>query len=702
VTLSFPQVYLGLCVLFVLLVPVGLVLVRLGERWLGRSVRLTWVEQVLLAFYLAGGLLYILGSVPAPLFGGYLVIGVLVVGVLGAAYLRIALRVPFLGRSTRVESDWELIVLAAGTLSLLAFELFPVWQHPLPNSWDGSAVSLWVNLTVSNHTLPWSLQPYTTAGVTYPQGQTIWMALPVVLWGWSDVSVPILVPPLFLALSLPAAYCWGRRLGGVDRRAGQTCGLVFAAFFALVASWPRLYVVGSYDFVMALPLVFLLLGGLRELVTPPSRPWGEVLLLGAGVGVLASLSLSSAEAVIVLLLGFVVILHRTSWRPLLGWFVRLLVVVGIVAAFLVRSLVGTFVWFGYPSHVLAQTGSSQQTPPPLWAPFGSGLLQQELDPFVPWKGRLSPFPAVSLVLQVLLVLAIVLAGWVLLRAPPRLARLFPPRFLTTLLGTSAILFLLTALLVTSQLRGPWFTFLGAVTSFDETSYLLFIGLSALACAPLVAAAQFLSDRGTQGTGEPPAPRIPKPRPVAIPSRHRWATSRSDPRRAAWVNVAVIVGLLAPLTVGAVATALDGPAFLENSVANWSQVTAGDLTVLEWASVHLPSCSAVFVAPGSVGQFLPEYAEVHLVYQMTPSPWDRSYYVAFDNLSSGVYDAGTRLALVGLGVTEVFVSGATTPHYLPIDPGALENVTDFRELTQAGDASLFQFLAGNASASCAPI
>jgi hypothetical protein len=159
--------------------------------------------------------------------------------------------------------------------------------------------------------------------------------------------------------------------------------------------------------------------------------------------------------------------------------------------------------------------------------------------------------------------------------------------------------------------------------------------------------------------------------------------------------------VAPFTIGAVATALEGPAFLERGVADWSQVTSGDLVVLEWSAEHLPSCSAVFVAPGSAGQFLPEYAHVHLVYQMTPSPWNRSYFLAYANLSSGEYTSATRLALIELGVTEVFVTGPTTPQYRPITPSPLENSSDFRELTGAGDASVFEFVAGNASASCPP-
>jgi hypothetical protein len=701
VSLSFPEVYLGLCALLLLLLPAGLVLLRLAERGLGRTLRLTWVERTIVAVYLAGGLLYVIASVPVPLFGTYLVLGVVVAGIAGAVVLRTVLRTPVVGPGTRVESTWELAALVGGTLALLLFELVPVWQHPLPNAWDGSVAALWVNLTLNNHTLPWTLEPYASAGVTYPQGQTIWLALPATLWGWSSVETPVLVPPLFLALGLPATYCWGRRLGGVATRSGQASGLLFAAFFAVVASWPRLYVGGSYDFVIALPLFLVMLGWVREAVSPPSRPWSEVLLLGAAVGVLASLSLPCGEAYMVLLVGFVLLVHGEHRGEVLAWVPRLALVALVAAAFLASSIAGSLIWFGYPSHVLAQTGASLQTPPPFWSSFGNRLLQQELNPFEPWKERLSPFPAVSLMLQVLLVLGLIFAGWVALRRPSPVARLFPPHFLSTLLATCAVLFLLTAALATSQASGPGFAFLGAVSNFDETSYLLFIGLSALALVPLAAAVFWLvlgDGHASSARASPQAPQAARGPTAMRPAR---GTRSARPDRARWLPIALVMGIVGPMTLGTVATAVSGPGFLERGVEDWSHVTAGDLTTLEWSSTHLPSCSAVYVAPGSVGQFLPEYAKVHLVYQMTPSPWNRSYYDVYADLSLGVYNASTRLGLTELGVTEVFVSGPTTPHFPPIDPAALENNSDFRELTQSGDASIFEFVSGNASLACAP-
>ena len=697
--LSLSEAYLGLCAVLVLLLPAGLLLIRLGERALGRAVHLTWVERGLLAFYLVGGLLYVVASVPLPIFGSYLIAAVIVGGILGVLYLRFVVHSSPLGGSARSDFRWDVVALGAGTLALLAFELVPVWQHPLPNAWDGSVASLWVNLTVSQHTLPWTLQPYAAAGVTYPQGQTVWLALPVLLWNWPVVSTPVLVPPLFLALSVPAAYCWGRRLGGVETRSGRTCGLLFAAFFGVVASWPRLYVGGSYDFVMGLPLFLVFLGGAREFVSLRSRPWSEVVLAGAAVGLLASLSLPAAEAFMVLLFGFALVEHRAHAPAVRGWLARLLAIVGVVVLFLVRSVAGTLVWFGYPSHVLAQTGATQQTPPPFWSPLGGSLLQQELDPFVPWKWRLSPFPAVSLMLQVLLVAGIVLAAWALLRAPARLVRLFPARLLSTLVGTSAILFLLTAVLVTSQAPGPAFTFLGAITNFDENSYLMFIGLSALAALPLVAVAEFLMSPADHEPERPGSAQETGSVPGRDGSARGPSIGRPPHARPRTVRVVLVVVLLVPLVVGTTATAVSGPSFLKNGVNGWSQVSPGDLDVLEWSSEHLPSCSSVFVAPGSVGQFLPEYAHVHLVYQMTPSPWNGSYYEVFRALSSGVYNASTRLALDLLDVTQVFVSGPTTPHFAALDPAPLRNSTDFRLLTESGDASIFEFIAGSAAASC---
>ncbi len=51
----------------------------------------------------------------------------------------------------------------------------------------------------------------------YPLGTTVWMTVPVLLFAWPIVSAPVHLPPLFLALSVPAAYSWGGRRGGAGR-----------------------------------------------------------------------------------------------------------------------------------------------------------------------------------------------------------------------------------------------------------------------------------------------------------------------------------------------------------------------------------------------------------------------------------------------------------------------------------------------------
>ncbi len=694
--MTLPGAYLELVLLSLLLLPAGLSLLRGAEWALRRTFPLSLVERALLGLYAGGGALYVLATLPVPFFGIELAVAFFVLGIGGMLVIRVVHRQPLLPRALKEEPLWELGLLALGTLALLAIELQGAAPLLLPNAWDGSADALWVNLTVSQHTLPWTLEPYAVAGVTYPQGTTVWFALPVILFGWPIVAAPLYLPPLFLALSVPATYCWGRRLGGVDGPWGRPVGLLFAVFFGVVGGWPRLYAGGSYDLELAFPLFLILLGGVREFVRAPPRRWGEILAMGTALGVLATLSLIAAQALLVVLLGLIVLDHARLLQVLGRWVLRLAAMMGVVALFLARSIAGIVVWYGYPAHVLTQTGGSLTTPPLGIAPFGVGLLMQELDPFVPFKYRLSPFPVFSVILQLLLVLGFACVIWVCVYPTKGLARRFPNGFISTLGATAAILFAWTFLLSFGQAPGETASAVRTFSNVDETSYLMFIVLAGIASIPIVAGLSVLADdRGAHRQGVParPASRTPIRRPWLLPreSPYRWTVRRA----------ALAVGMAALFAGGALVTVVEVPGFLTSKIQSIAQATPEDLVALGWVGSHLPGCSQVLVAPGSAGQFLPEYAQVHLVYQMTPTPRNGSYATVVTALTGGGYNASTRAELEELGVTEVFVTGVTFPGYAAFDPAILAGSVDFRELMSVGDASVYAFVGGSALAGCPP-
>lgn len=678
-----------------LLLPLGYTVVEVAQRLLGVRVSLTAGERVLLAFYAAGGAFFVLESIPLPYIGWPLVVTALAVGGVGGGILAFGRR-DSLGKQFRdLPSISTFAVVLVATLSLLLVEVAPVADHPFPNVWDGGQVSLWMNLMLTHHVMPWTLRPFSSAGVTYPLGSAVWMSLPVLLFGWPIVTAPLMLPPLFLALSVPAAYCWGARLGLPARVDSKVTGLVFAGFFAFTASWPRLFVGGSYDFQFALPLLMVLMGLLPQFVMGRFRSWPEVLALGLVGGVLSSLSVVAGEALCILLVGTLLAFRPVTLRELGRWLPRVIVIAGCEILGVLRSVIGNLVWWSYPSHVLTQTGSTLYTPPSIFGSFGWSLLQGELDPFVPWKPKMSPFPLLSLQLQVLVILGAAALIVLTVRGPALRRRILPPSMGRSLTTNVIVLFVATALLVLTMLPVGWLQGIGTVTSFDQVSLLAFLCLQAFATIPLVVSALWLDDwwKRRTLTSRIATSQIRRALRRAVPP----VQDRSWLPRAVAVLAVLVVGI--PIVSGAVLTFSSVPGLIAEDIDKTSNVTSSDVAALVWVGNHLPECAAVFVAPGSAGQFLPEYASVTIVYQMTPTPRNLSYYLVVDDLVADVYTGTTRAALLSLGVTEVFVSGQTSVSYPPLDEGRLLTSADFQVLFSQGDAAVFEFLPGVAQTGC---
>jgi hypothetical protein len=692
------QAILGAAFLFLVGIPFGLLLLRVLEWLRGRPLAFTVPERALVAPFLATGFLLIVASIPIPVFGASLLAGAWGLGFAGMGFLWFRER----GRGLRDAVRWcarlpgAAVVL--GTAGLVVLELLAAGTRSFPNAYDGSFQSLYVHLLITNHTLAGTLEPYASMGVVYPQGAAVWMALPPLVFGWPVQSAAVVLPPFFLGLTPLAAFCWGDRLGGPGTDRGTRWGLSFAAFFGLVASWPRLFIGGSYDFVFCFPLFLLALGWLRPFVESGLRSWGDVIAFGGLVGLATSLSLSIGETLILLLVAFMVVFWRPGLFPGLRTVPRFLVILAIGAAFVTRSLVGVGLWYRYPAHVLSPVGNPPTvTIPGLPSPSFESYVGN-LYPFIPYKWKLSPLPWISLEVAVLLALGLILAIVWLTARPGSLRRLLPLELTTPVLLSTAVMFLWTLLLVAAS--GPSFlaSIFDPLASLYESSFLLFFFFEAVALLPLLLALEILvyqrqvgqvssseARSGASGPGDSKGIGGPPPRRKLRP----------------WAVVGLSLLLVVPFAIGAGTTVTQVPGFLSDHLAEFSNVTAADVDALEWAGSHLPPCSVVLVAPGSAAGFLPLYATVHVDFPMMPLSVNGSYNLAVSNLTNGIYTPATQNALTYLGVTEVFVTGQTSVTYAAFDPAPLGASPSFELLFHEQDAFLFEFRSTVNSTGCAP-
>lgn len=685
------SVWLGLLFIVVAVLPLGAVVLRLGERILRRKVSLSTPERLLLAFYISGGTLFVLASLPIAFYGYPLLATVFVGG--GVAYAVICYREGGVGlrKSLSFAITVPGLLLGLLTVAVLAVEIAGVASLTLGNMLDGSFHSLFVNLLVTDHTLPWTYSPYAAMGVTYPQGAPVWMSIPVLLLGWPIVSAPLDLPPLFLALSTVAAFCLGQRLStGFPKISGSWAGLLFAASFGLVFTWPRLWVGGSFDFAFGLPLFILLLGWLVPFVQTPSRRWREVIAFGAVVGVECSLSLMLGIATILLLAGYILVFRTRPGPKIYEWALRWLAIIGISAGILVRSLVGFAVWFNYPGHVLTPVGNPPQVPPQLGHPLSD--LNGELNPFILFKSKVSPIPLLSVEIAVLLAAGLVLIGLLLVLPTNRIREYLPRQLVLPIAVGMAVAFAETGGILVADAATLNSSGVTSITYVEEASAVLFIFYELVAILPLFAAATFVTSYYS---------RAPIP---ASPPRKAFfrTTGRRHPRHPPSLKVALVaLVLLVPIASGLGATAVVVPGYITNHIQELANVSTSDIAALEWTGSHLPACSRVLVAPGSVGQYLPEFATVGVVYPGYPDPENLSYFIAVQDLVSGNYTNATHALLLQLDVTEIFVSEQNEVVFPPFQLGPLKSSPDFKELTTMGDATILEFLPGASSTGCAP-
>ena len=249
---------------------------------------------------------------------------------------------------------------------------------------------------------------------------------------------------------------------------------------------------GSYDFIFALPLFVVAIGLLRDWVITGLTSARSALALGLLLGSITALSAAVGVSLILLLGGWILLFHRRGGAPLGSIVFRLLVAVGVAAIFVARSVAGVVEWFGYPGHVITDTGS-----PPYHAIItGSvyGGWMQLLDPFVPFKWRVSPIPVLSVELQILLVVGVVLSGWLLVRPQSALSRLLSPELVRWVIASTIILLAETSILLALGTVNGSVSGIQSVTNVWETSILLFLFYQLIAVLPLIAATNYLGNR----------------------------------------------------------------------------------------------------------------------------------------------------------------------------------------------------------------
>lgn len=658
---------------------------------------LTIGEQAVLSFYLSGFVLYCIANTPIDIvstigLNAYLVSSVFLWGVIifrDGGQLKVSIKLLLKrGKEATVLLTVGVVSMLSSIVMLLALDVNT--SLILPDSYDGSMQALFVEVLLQHGFIQSTLAPFSQAGIAYPQGTSIFLAFSILMVRWPVTSAPLLVPPLFLGLAIIGSYCWGCRLidGSVRRRA--IGGMAFSILFALVGSWPRLLIVGWYDFVVSIPLLFVAFGLFETTVRSGIPSWRGVLSLGILGAILASISVPSVEGFVAFLLvrgvsGYV----RTN--ELLLWLAKWTSVVAVSLMSLIRNLVEVVQWWKFPGHVLTQGGGPLSDSSLYPAPVLT------LNKFVGWADPflfrsqdvwLSPFPLLRLELAALLcgslvISCIVFVGGYSSSKYWSSLRVSIEGILSGVLSQLLLLSLFVPI-------GSFTVLAQTAASFSsgpEISIILFTQYTALS-ALLIDWALFhlihsIRSRSSRAVG--------KGRTVSTPNGHGFWSGFTVVTAAVLLSLTVVTG-------GAVSF-LQEPQYLNSAADSTANVTTSDLSALNWAAIHLPPCSYVLVAPGSAAEYLPVYSSAHIVYQMQPPPKNSYYTQAIMALQAGTYNASVKGDLEHLQVTTVFVTGQSISLWLPLSPTPMEASLDFSLLFHSGDAYLFAFIPGTLRTGC---
>jgi hypothetical protein len=640
-----------------------------------RSVR-TWqslesIERLLLDFYLGGATMYLVAALPGGAFVAPVVDGLPVATGVGLLLLWIWRRPtrPAVVRPLRSLLRPAALVALISAVAVFAWELAIALPVPTGNTFDSSLLTLYVSLLLQHHAIPLSFQPYSSVGLLYPQGTTVWLGWAQLVLSPPAARTTLLVTPLFFALAPLGAFVFGRRALGSER-----AGVAFAVLLALVGSWTRVLVAGSNDFVFAFPLVLLLAGQSFGWLRGSTPAVADAIGFGVLLGYSAALNPVGAEWLLPsLLLAGLLVRPAYSGTPL-RWLSRW----ATTAVASAIALLPTF-------YVLAEGRNSPGLIPGAGAPpagtvtgISGAQFVGSIDPYLfrPSDVWLSPIPLLRLELALLLTVGI---GILLLaRRPSALARYLEPfrSFVAAAVGVTVVL--IAVLWAASTGFGPAVR-LADISSAAELSIWLFTFYTLVGGLVLV----LLLERVTA---------LSRSHTVAVPSA---ADSLRQRRRVSALPRGTFSLLLVLVIVvpGVALTPTELPPVLSTLYLDFGNVTAQDFALLSYAGANLPPGARVLLAPGSAAQFLPGYApDLVLLYPMVPG-WEwlnRSYTVVVGQLTNATLNATGLAALATLDVQYIVVTGTNTVLWPAFSAAPLlADPSTFPELWHEGDAYLFE-------------
>lgn len=245
-----------LLLIAILLALIGKPLWFLYSKIFGSSLKLNFVQELVVDVCFGGFVLYILALIPLGFFNHLVLSAILVFCSSVSIYLIVAKS--NLAKYTklkfyvnRADSLDQILTLSLFLIALL-IQCIPLTNFIFGSIHDTSLHALFTQLIIENHGIPETHQPYMPAAIIFPQGPHPAFAFVTIMTGMIPPLAVFHTTRLFNAMTVLAAYHFGKQF--IKHKWG---GLSLAFMFTFVSTWPFFITWGSNGFVLGFSCFFI-------------------------------------------------------------------------------------------------------------------------------------------------------------------------------------------------------------------------------------------------------------------------------------------------------------------------------------------------------------------------------------------------------------------------------------------------------------
>lgn len=651
--------YIAVQLLFAMLLfaLVGRPLFFLFRRYVNFFKGFNIIQELVFDVYLGGLLLYAIALIPLHLFNPYLIFvllamcSVFTVIQLAKALRSKKLKVTF--KSQWKESGPEQVIAVTLFMISLAVQVVPLAILKLGTIHDTSLYALFTELILENNQIPATHQPYLSAAIIFPQGASVIFAFTSLILGMTSPVAVFRVTTLFNALTILAAYHFGKSLD--DRK---FVGISFAFVFAFVSMWPLHLTWGLNAFIIGVPLFLILASFLGHLPNPKdySKKRGVFfyVVLGLLLGYLGSLHISLFLA---LILGCIILatVRSIRYRKVLLESRNIIILIAMSTILIIPFIFRFVSYYNLP-------GQNTGLPADIVSPESSLLpmvdirltLQSMVDFLLnlPFQYNISPYPiARILVIALIFLVPLILIGKALKRKHFVNIEIIG----CLLLAAGMILLILEPinLIPTTSLRASFILYISLMLLIGSVNVAILTGL------------------------------------LSKPSFAKHAKTTV-------LVVLVLVSFYSPLIYYRLA---EDPATLTRQYALFAVTTEDDYNLMLWMRDNLPQNATILVNPFEAGLFIPALSQKIIVYPFSAYHLSASYANTTLLITEGKLNMDVFEYFENHNITYVYV-GSRASSLLWIlgreqtatkwDPNVFLENPNFRLAKKVGNAYLFKF------------